>query len=260
MPRSLSSRQRPASSFTNVHTEEGVGDIWSDLADNHSDNTDGEHEESTRTHAFVLLRKLPFMLLQCWKVVSPRGYMPVHAGESQGYPSDLECSSMFGEEAELFVVYQRLRVLSLTVLVASSIFWTWANYNTSKMEDGNKDLGIYSFASTGVMALWVLYRTRTGKKPVAHLITRILFMASHLCVTANYGLGLLYALTIGTSIYPLFATYCSSFMVLWFAVAVYGRYLMQTLSRHESDLAVPAEHEHDQDSDDSITSIGFRLD
>lgn len=128
-------------------------------------------------------------------------------------------------------------------------FWGWAGYNTMTMTRG-MDLGIFSFAgvlltssyfllkkggceqntllqqrflmrniwiTTVFLLFWIIY---SGKKPTK--LARMCSLLSHLLVSANYALGVLYAFNIGPKPLYRFGTYCAIFTVIWLGLAIYS--------------------------------------
>lgn len=101
--------------------------------------------------------------------------------------------------------------------VTSLFFWGWAIYNTMTMVQGF-DLGCGTFLMVVFTSGYHL--TDRGKTPTKK--SRILVLLSHLLVSANYALGILFAMTAGVKPYYHFGIYCLIFMLLWLWVACYS--------------------------------------
>jgi len=222
-----------------------------DYDEDDPNSTGTKFNNNNNRKLWVAWRSVRSASMYGWKFVSPGGFMPEEV-ERPGYPAGLEFSSMVRQQDDLVGLYKKLRLLCFIVWCTSIIFWIWAMENTRKMkDDGGKDLGIYSFASTFGTSSYILYRTRYGTYHIATFwFTRIIFTLSHLIVTANYGLGLLYALTIGRTIYPIFATYCTIFMILWTIIACQGYSLMKTLLQYEIDVIMDENNDTDYNDDE----------
>lgn len=172
------------------------------------------------------------------------GSIPHDKEEDYGFATSDEAV-----EREVIGLYRRLRMLAVVVAPISLFFWVWALKNTSEMSDG-QDLGIYSFLTTLISSHWILYKTRSGPKvgyEFATVLARLLVSTSHLLVCVNYALGLVYALTVGNSVYPIFATYCAVFCILWGGVAIFGFSLMHKIHDGELNMQRLADDDYDID-------------
>ena len=119
-------------------------------------------------------------------------------------------------------------------------------YNTFTMKKGF-DLGILSFAGSASSSIYVHQITKNGLEDFipCSVVGRMAILVTHIFVAANYALGLIFALTVGSTVYVRFATYCAIFTLIWIAVAVQGwNFITKTM-----DIGV---EEDDEDESDNI--------
>lgn len=111
---------------------------------------------------------------------------------------------------------RKFRMYLLYVGCAATFFWIWAIYNTLHMKEG-QDLGIYSFATVIITSLLGLFKAKPNGSFDKKLC--VAMTVSHVLVTINYLLGVVFAFTVGTVIYWRFGIYCFSFSILWGYIA-----------------------------------------
>jgi len=111
---------------------------------------------------------------------------------------------------------------------AALFFWCWAGLNTISMTKG-MDLGVISFATVILTSIYFLMKK--GKNPTK--FSRLCSVLSHLLVSSNYALGVLYALKIGPKPLYRFGTYCVIFTIIWLILAVYSWRLVTNVIIHE---------------------------
>lgn len=194
--------------------------IWGDKDNGDDEDHDDEKAAQPPLRHRIYVRFAPII----------KFYRPL--GELHSFPEE------FTGRATLTIptILYRLRGLSTLCAVLSAIFWTWAMYNTKHMSKG-RDLGIYSFMTTLISSHWALWRTLHGQlagRFIATIPFRVAVTSSHVLVTGNYFLGLLYSLTVGSTVYYKFGLYCLIFGILWGACAATGWWLLFQLHKIES--------------------------
>ena len=137
----------------------------------------------------------------------------------------------------------RLRKYAKSTLAACAFFWIWAVYNGLTMRKGF-DLGVISFALAAASSGYLL--SRWGREPGR--ITRVLVLLTHLAVTSNYVLGVMFAFNAGKTVYVRFAAYCMSFTVVWLIVAYVGWHLITIVILNVDEAAF-------DDDDDDIDDL-----
>jgi len=165
---------------------------------------------------------------------------------------------------------QRLNIFSKCCAAVSLFFWVWAIINTTKMDYGGVDLGIFSFFGSGVSSAYLYYRTkfvndsssgnredasgtRNGRsdsrieqdfKPIG-ACGRVVIVATYWIVCANYLLGVLIAFNIGATVMVSLAVYCIVFTILWMMIALIGWMLIG----RTMNLVISTIEEEDEDDE-----------
>lgn len=160
------------------------------------------------------------------------------------FPLDLDFTTTSNNEREIKSLYIQLRTGASLLCAVSLFFGCWAVINTLSMDEGQQDLGMYSFLTTFMSSHYLLWRTRkpsSGTGIVATTLTRLLVTASHVFVFLNYCLGVAFAYTVGSHAYHIFGLYCITFSGLWGYVAYRGFTLLSSLQKQENEVARSAD-------------------
>jgi hypothetical protein len=196
-------------------------DFWRDLQDD-------VDEQETTTNLQALTARTA---LHMWHAL-----VAFYIGESAEIPSSTNVTFVNQVERQ----EQLVRRSTFQLAGFSLFFWCWAVHNTRHMEVG-QDLGMYSFGTVVLSShylLWVLSRSST-----IPCLTRALVTASHVMVCLNYMLGILFAFTVGTTIYYSFATYCIVFTGLWAYIVYRGYTMLATLQRLNEEARLTQEQD-----------------
>ena len=132
---------------------------------------------------------------------------------------------------------------SFFMIIASSVFWVWAIYNT--LENKSFDLGIISFLSVLIThSILLINRYRRGHDgSSSSKCASYSIVGTHLFVTFNYLVGLYAALATDLIQPPErqsgFATYCGVAAFFWFISAVAGYFIYTKTNRTKPDQATP---------------------
>ncbi len=155
------------------------------------------------------------------------GYSPLFSQKRNNPLGFLSDARPLGPEELL----QKVNKLSKYILAVSMFFFSWAVLNTLTMKKGF-DLGVISFALSGLSSVYLYFRTRNDISDFIPLriIHRVGILLSHLIVAANYALGVYFSFYAGKTVYPRFATYCVIFTIIWTGVSIYTwRLIGQTM-------------------------------
>ena len=231
-----------------TYQEGSYGDFWNDIKD---------QEEKTKELSFA--QNAARFCQPCVAFYRPSGSFGQEEEEEEEGNNHNNNIHHYGflssdelVQRDLLGYYRKLRTLCGVMVPVSLFFWGWAVKNTLSMSTG-QDLGIYSFMTVLWSCHWVLFRTRGGPnhhhQRVSTLPVRILVTASYALVCANYLLGVVFALTVGSEIYAVFATYCSIFTILWGAATVYCFRLLHGIHLAETQMHNLVQQQQEQDYD-----------
>ena len=218
------------SSYSGYDTTNGKEtDIW-DTNDNDNDNeedndNDNQLGNDEKYTPIPFLRRMKLASLPWIQFYRPLGAL-------HSLPDNVIVQ---GTVDDIHLILYRLRILATACAAVSAFFWGWAVINTKQMEKGI-DLGVYSFATTLISSHWILWRTLHGPVTGQYLATipiRVVVTASQVLVTCNYMLGLLYSLTVGSTVYYIFGVYCFIFAFLWGGCSVAAWWFLTQLHKME---------------------------
>ena len=221
------------SGYNTAKEKENDNDLWD--TDHHENNNNENSDESNDKNTPIpFLRRMYISTLPWIQLYRPLGSL--HSiPNNDGIGLDSSSIHVQDDHDDIYVILYRLRILATACTIVSAFFWGWAVINTSQMEKG-QDLGLYTFMTTFLSSHWLLSRTLHGPVTGQYLATmpiRIVVTTSHVLVTCNYLLGLLYSLTVGSNVYYIFGIYCLIFTFLWGGCSAAGWWLLTQLHKIE---------------------------